>query len=430
MSGPGRTRGLEALGIGALVLAGALVAYAFFAPGQMPLERSALGHRGLVHWLQAEGQDARYAGFETLTYGDPTLRVLPIADTDLDAPFTRPAEDRAYLMTGTERDLYRFTAENKLRGLKTLVLAPKWARALRHAGLAHYSLLLEPDEASRPFLTLDLTETPLERLSPRLVTFDAALPDGPRYDLTLYAPQVFTEPLAEGCTPLLSAPRGHLLIECARGGDAPPTIALSDPDLLNNHGLALGDNAALASELVARLSAGAPVLVDTTDYLFTFPVVPPREQRSWSELSRFYAYPFSIAWGGLAILTVLLLWRAAVRFGPPRKVFQDQMSAARSSSIRAKARVLRLAGNDRRLFETHVANRLRRIERALFGQVAPGDPQARIVEFVKRRDPALAAGFAQAATAITTAPSGTSAETLARALDDFELQARRMMNEP
>lgn len=180
--------------------------------------------------------------------------------------------------------------------------------------------------------------------------------------------------------------------------------------------------------MLTDLSAGAPIVVDTTDHIFSVADMPETTGRSWADLARFLAWPYALAWAGLAALTALLLWRSWVRFGPPRVLFDDRPGAARGVSIAAKARILRMAGNDTRLFTAHVENRLRRIERQLFGQAGSADPVQRIAGLVERTDAELAGGFKRAATAAMTPGTGTPPAQLLNLLDAFEQQAQRVLN--
>lgn len=421
MRGVGLRAG-DALGLALLVVVAVGAGLYLARGGSLPVERSAVGSAGLVSWLRGEGLEARQAGFGPVETGSVGLRVLPILDTDTSRRFVRPEADDAFLRTGTERDISPWVLARKAELLPSLLIAPKWTRAMRHAGLADPSLRVTAAEAAQPLAQFALFNGALVRPDARLARFTAEGREG-----LLYAGQFFPRSLAPHCTPVIDTEWGPLLIACARG-DALPVYALSDPDLMNNHGLALADNAGIAGAVVADLAGGQPVLVDTTDEVFTFKRPPPADRRSWRELARFLDWPFSIAWGGLAALTALLMWRSWARFGPPRRVFPDRLGASRAVSIQAKARLLRMAGNDPQLFQAHVGNRLRRIERRLFGHPGTGDPVARIVAHLKRRDPTLAAGFASAAAAATTAGPDAGAGQLALVLEEFEVQARRVVD--
>lgn len=407
---------------GAVVLAGI---WYFTRDTVLPIDRSAIGHRGLVAAVAGQGGEISYAGLTPVTGGTIGLRILPLLDTDLDTRFERPEEDAAFLKTGTERDMLSWILREKTELLPTLVVAPKWTRAMRHSGYAHPSLLLSPDSAHDGMRRLNLMPEPPVQPDVALLEINAYGADG-----LLYAPQLFAEELADGCTAELSTDWGPLLVRCERSGQDHPVWFLSDPDLLNNHGLALAENRALAHAMLTDIAGDRPILIDTTTRIIARPERTPQEARKWSDLLRFFDWPLSVIWIGVAALTVLLLWRSWVRFGPARHLFDDRLSASRGVSIAAKARILRLAGNDPRLFGAHVENRIRRIERELFGTAGSADPIARIVGLLKRSDPERAAGFARAAVAATTPATDISIGQLQTLLEDFEHHAERLTHGP
>ncbi|MSU88108.1 hypothetical protein GE300_00585 [Rhodobacteraceae bacterium 2CG4] len=414
-------RGAELAAIVAVAVVALSVGWMVARGGQVPVERSAVGLRGLVSWMRGQDAEIRYASFGTVAPGSVGLRVIPVLDTDLDAEFSRPEARRDWLMTGTERDLSRGVLIRKAALLPSLVVLPKWTRAVRHTGYAHESLLLPGADAAAAARAFDALPAPLLRPG-GVLRFDA----GGGYGGLLYEPQLFAPRLAAGCAPELSAGPGHLLIRCDRGGG--PVWLLSDPDLINNHGLRLAGNADAAAQLLTRIAGGGPILIDTTNHIFTLADAPAVRRRGWADLARFFAWPHVLAWFGLGALTALLLWRSWVRFGPAQVLYDDRPGAARSVSIAAKARILRMAGNDPRLFAAHVENRLRRVERRLFGQAGSAEPAARIAEFVARTDPELAKGFKHAAAAAMTPGTGTPPAQLLTLLDGFEQQAERVLN--
>ena len=414
-------RPADAAALAALAVVGVGLALVLARSAEVPVERSAIGHRGLVAWLQADGRDARYAGMGQVERGTIGLRILPVLDTDPDAPFAPPADRAEWLATGTERDVSSSLLRRKAELLPTLLIAPKWTRAMRHSGHAHESLRLPAGQPETALKTFGLHDGAMLRRTGLLAVPG---PDGARG--LLYAAQLFPPQLGRGCQPVLSAGGGHLLIRCARPGG--PVWALSDPDLLNNHGLRLAGNAALATAVIDRIAGPAPVLVDTTDRIFTVNRPPPLPRRDWADLARLVAWPISIAWGGLAALAVLLVWRGAVRFGPPRPVFDDSPPASRAASIAATARVLRMAGNDAALVRAHAANRLRRLEARILGRSGAADPVQAIAAALARRDADLAAGFRRAAQAAMTAGPGASAAQLTSLVEEFELAAERALH--
>ena len=118
------------------------------------------------------------------------------------------------------------------------------------------------------------------------------------------APQLMTG-FAGELNPLVDAAGGVLLGQFGDGGVA----VLSDPDLLANHGLHRGDNAALALAVIDRLLPdGGVVLFDETLHGFAI------DHSLW----RLLFQPPYVAATLLALAAVaLIVWRSAVRFGAP-----------------------------------------------------------------------------------------------------------------
>ncbi len=412
-----------------VVVAIALVLGAFLL-GQgrtPPIAKSAIGHTGLITWLRSGDLEVRRnAGI--ITEQDAIgLRILPLYDTDLETLFEKPETEEAFLATTTERDLTERVVRAKLDNLPTLVVAPKWTRAMRHSGYAHGTLLTPIQEASRPFRQLGFMNRNFVRPGARKMTLRGEPEYLNRQIATLYEPQLFAPELDRNCVSLIGDRLGHLLIRCK--GETRSFHALSDPDLLNNHGLSIGENAAFTTALIGELSREKPVLLDSSTSVLVRDVFSyPR--RNWSDLLRFFHYPFLLIWLGLAILSVFALWRSGVRFGPPKKFFDDRVGASKSVSIAAKARLLRLSGNDNGLIEAHVRNRLQALASEVIGPgVKPADPLEQVVRLVKRRNPELAAGLSAASARALTQPWNTTPGRLLDLLDEFETFVEKVLHE-
>ncbi len=161
-------------------------------------------------------------------------------------------------------------------------------------------------------------------------------------------------------------------------------------------------------------------------------------EREWSDLLRFFDYPFGVLWAGFAGLAALVLWRAWVRFGAPIKLFDDGPGAARVVSIAATARLLRLSGHDGALLAAHVTQRLQFAAAELLGAHRPeqSDPLQQVADWIGRRDAAYADALRHAShEAQSVDPGAPTAEVvrrletfetlLAQVLDDFGRTARR-----
>lgn len=113
-------------------------------------------------------------------------------------------------------------------------------------------------------------------------------------------------------TPLVANDDG-MLVGSLDAGDRHIWI-LSDPDIIANHGIARGDNAAFALALIDALhkSGTAPIIFDET--IHGFVEQPP------SPFKLLFTFPYVLATGQALIAIGLLLGATLTRFGAPEPV--------------------------------------------------------------------------------------------------------------
>lgn len=122
---------------------------------------------------------------------------------------------------------------------------------------------------------------------------------------TLSYPQLLVA--GDGMTPVIWSDDG-VLLGYRDLGDTRLWV-LSDPDVLNNHGIGRGSNAELAVAIIDTIRGGnQPVLWDETIHGF---IVKPKLGAS---LLRF---PLVLVTAQLALVALLGIWAGAVRFGSP-----------------------------------------------------------------------------------------------------------------
>ncbi len=217
----------------------------------------------------------------------------------------------------------------------------------------------------------------------------------PGFRIALFRAQLLDRAsLPPDCAELAGLPAGALVVQCAARGNTPSATYLSDPDLLNNHGLRLADNAAFAWALVAALRGTdtRPVLLATEPvYIRTGEEKPEPHERTGEDLARFFAWPLSAMWAMGGAVLALALWRGARRFGPARGR-QDRTEARwRRAALAAKARLLRVSGADGRMAVAHVPSHLADLAVQTLGPGAGNDPGiARWFALVARRNALLA----------------------------------------
>lgn len=129
---------------------------------------------------------------------------------------------------------------------------------------------------------------------------------------------------------------GNLLIARHQPDPEGPEIYLvSDPDLLNNHGLAAGDNAVLIYEfLTHRLGARGVIFDETVHGL----------RRTPGLLAEAFRFPLLLAVLQVLLLTGVLLWAGMGRFGKPLPM-QAGLGSGRQVLIASTARLLTDGGH-------------------------------------------------------------------------------------
>lgn len=414
---------LLAVAVCAIVIAG--LVYLTSLERQASLNRSQVGFAGLHVWLKDQDiETLTFQGGGALRVEDIGLRVLPLFDTDLDRFSEEPETEAEMMKQTTEYDISNEVLHEKIDLVPSLVILPKWRRAVRIKGVAHPAFLIPEADIQRVQSQIYGLGGSISRPRDGYVeeTYSFA---GRTYNAGLYQPQFVSN---SDCTPILGDKNAMLLGKCL--GDEGDFWLLSDPDLLNAHGLALGENASLGRDILADLAADNRVIIDLTSSIF-ISERPQQNARSWSDLARFGTYPFSIVWAGFAIVSALFLWHAWVRYGPVVRLFEDRPRASKTGSIDATARLLRLSGHDRKLLQSHIAARCRMLASDLLGphRATGTEPVQELVRIIRQRSPELAHDLAGTAEEIQHGQHIKSHAELLHLLDRFETLYERTLHE-
>ncbi|MCR9174936.1 MAG: hypothetical protein NXI19_02910 [Alphaproteobacteria bacterium] len=416
---------------------------------EIDLRRSAIGFEGLSIWLTANEIDVRITTDQRpATVGAVGLRILPLFDGD-------PVLRRADPDTGPDRpmqqdqmDLDWQILERKIQALPTLVILPKWRSGMAALGEAKPAFLRAWKNQETP---VQLGRDRIRQLVPE----DGGFADDPvtiagaaGLETRLYLPQVIA---GSDCTPILGSSSAMVLGQCARNGV--PFFLLSDPDLLNNHGLGLGDNAAIARMLIPMLAARIPggtfahadgtgvILIDletetSLPLVRRAPDAVPGEAGvpEGPSLSELLAYPMSLVWASLAVLGVLVVWRGSVRVRPVLADPDTGPAASKAASIEAQARLLRLSGHDSDLLFAHVDARLKAVAAEILGpqrrdRSARGDPLRSLAAVVARKDADLGARLTAAATTARRLPDRAAVGQVVDCLDQFEIAIEQVLHD-
>lgn len=389
------------------------------------LDHSVIGTALLAPWLQSQGQEVQVANSRLSPYiEDLGLRILPLYDMDLREVAPPTTSRREAFYAKTQREIEDWIVTGKLQDLPSLLILPKWVSGVIGGKVGHSSALI-PQADFKPLLR-QLSIGKLELIRPSSGFMTADLPEG---RIALFAPQLFTpESMPDICKAEVTLPQGVLVARCRYALIAHSFYILSDPDLINNHGLGLADNARVAAAWVARWNDGArPVYLDTSVEDYTRSRAQESDEavhyeRDRAAFARFFEPPFTILWAMLAVVFAVFFWRGAVRFGPMAVETDNLPEQTKAAAIATRARLLRLGGHDGRMVADFIRADLADLTQRTFGKGAAQAGLPRLFAHLARRNPAAAAAFQASAETLMTQGPNLPPEGLTRLLDQYRSQ--------
>jgi hypothetical protein len=293
--------------------------------------RSALGHHALVGFLERSGvrvEVRRSRRAARGRAGTATFVIEPDPDLEDSAP-------KGYLR--------EVVLSARRGGAPLLLVLPKWrAREVETLdGVVVRSAVLRPEidvEAAldatgiAEIATLDVEREPTGNA---YIPFPCATAWGEAADLELLSPQVLAP--SPSLTPVVWSGPGQIVAKVAADPDSSDDTAVyvvSDPDILNNHGLARGDNALIVHRLIETCLSTDAVVLDEVVHGFG------REEGLLAEALRF---PLVVPVLQGAAVLLLVLWRGVGRFGKPLPAPQ-RLAAGKLELIHATAGLLGYRG--------------------------------------------------------------------------------------
>lgn len=172
--------------------------------------------------------------------------------------------------------------------------------------------------------------------------------DGLAITPTLASPQFLRSDSLEG---LIENEDGILL-----GWVSDSNIAvLSDPDVLNNHGLDNGNNAALIAAIINELRGEGPIIIDETLHGFT------RKPDLWHAL---FEMPFVLVTLQILLCTGLIIWSGTKRFGKAKSRGRAFLFGT-DFLILNTAKLMRLGGHSKLALLAYRDTTLRTVARKL-----------------------------------------------------------------
>lgn len=359
---------------------------------------------------------------------DLSMAILPLYDTNLLSEQDAPQTKEDYARQQDQREMYSYEFFAKLEALPTLVVLPKWRTGFATAEVAHESLLIGTADISRIARQAGLSRVTVLRRPAAFETANLSPASGKEaQEIALFHAQLFDrDSLPTYCTELVGFAYGSLVIRCKAHGSIAAAYYLSDPDLLNNHGLSVAEHANFVPAMIMGMRPAGntkAVYLDTSPYQLLETGENDTEAQDYSrdpvDLARFFTYPLSVLWALAGVVLGVAIWRGARRFGPPLRMAEDRPEATKTAAIDAKARLLRLSGNDGRMAAEFVQARLSDLATQTFGQGIGEAGATRYFALLDRRNPALATEFRRVTTTLIDNASTLPPPELYRQLETF-----------
>jgi hypothetical protein len=278
--------------------------------------RSAIGHRAFVELMRAQSVPVMVSRFDSGQRAG-TQALLIVAEPRLDEDTVTRARKLRQMLREARTAL--------------LVLPKRQGREdAGHAGWLSQSQLVPPAAIAKALQEADVAAG---------YTFagseGAQACEGVSLPPTLQQPQLLTSSGDPRLKPLVTCTNGWLLAERVDAMGA-RLIVLSDPDLLANHGLGDGDNAAVAWEVLGLArAAGQAVVFDET--LHGHERVPSL----WREL---FTFPLAVASVQGLLIVGFLVWAGLGRFGAPVPPAAS-LAAGKGVLVDNTAALLRMGGH-------------------------------------------------------------------------------------
>lgn len=420
---------LDKVAIGFVIVLGVGVLWYFIAHQQYALRNSAVGFDGLRIWLSSEERSAQsFAGGWPLNRESVGLLLQPVFDTQLDIKRATAATEEELLLQPDEFDQRAAVIREKSQAVTSLVVLPKWRSGLRLTGAGHPVLRAPLPQVQDTLHQIVGTKVgQVHDLPTTFSEFDFESDKG-TLAAKIYAAQVFD---GVGCDPIIGEPGAMLVGLCPlRGAPKKKVYVLSDPDLLNNHGLRLGDNARIAATFLPELAGEKRIVIDYSDKNW---LIAPRKivkrERSWKDLARLFGFPFTILWVGAALLLGLAIWRGGLRNGPVDRPGLRAGIGNRSANL-VRARLMRMTDQDGALLADYVDARMQVQAAATLGSALSGEAAEKAyLRYVRERAPALAEKLERVLARIRILPAHLDAAEAIEHVDQFESTLEQIVHD-
>ncbi|HLL20856.1 MAG TPA: DUF4350 domain-containing protein [Kofleriaceae bacterium] len=168
--------------------------------------------------------------------------------------------------------------------------------------------------------------------------------------------------VADSANPMVGDSDGYALVFAYERDDGTMLHVLTDPDVINNHGLRRPENARFAIEMIDALRGGGPVVIDEVIHGYARPP---------SLLRTLFEFPLVLATMQVLICAVLAVWAAMVRFGP-RRAAPPPIAPGKDFLIQNTAALLHYGGHHADALRRYLVQSIAAVKHALHAPTLPG----------------------------------------------------------
>ena len=149
---------------------------------------------------------------------------------------------------------------------------------------------------------------------------------------------------------------------------------LTDPDVMNNHGLRLPENARFTLNVIDQMREGGPVIIDEVIHGYA---------QQPSLLRTLFRFPIVLATLQVLFCALLAVWAAMVRFGP-KKAPPPPLAPGKDFLIQNTAALLHYGGHHADALRRYLVQSIAAVRTALHAPSLPGTQMTAWLESVRQ----------------------------------------------
>ena len=264
---------------------------------------SALGHRALTTFLQESGLPVTIQRSRQLFQGDQNVPVFVAEPNPYDVDLNLDEYLQTLIDNASRRSTPLILVLPKWRGTSYQTARGLWVDQVSLINQMSVEKVLNSSMGTNP----DAVQLIRESSNFTYQSLSCQTEWGETLKVNLIAPQLLAPSITQ--EPIVWSTDGILVSHLRTSRPENPLYVISDPDILNNHGLAREDNAIVTFRLLVDILGAQAVVFDEIVHGYG---------RELSFLAETVHYPMILAVLHGVLVFVLLLWAGMGRFGKPQ----------------------------------------------------------------------------------------------------------------